>query len=148
MWARLHPASDSIKVPFTTVLAKETIRLICTGQIKPTGLNYSGTSFLEKLLRAQLYAALMFGIFFLLRKSEYLTTKDPPPTHSGARILRRRSVAFFDNLNARILYRQIGHISARSIRLIIDFSKTDQLGLGRLLIHCHVSYPLWRIGLP
>jgi hypothetical protein len=29
MWARLHPASDSIKVPFTTVLAKETIRLIC-----------------------------------------------------------------------------------------------------------------------
>ena len=46
MWARLHPASDSIKVPFTTVLAKETIRLICTGQIKPTGLSNSGTSFL------------------------------------------------------------------------------------------------------
>ena len=141
MWARQHPASDSIKVPFTAVLAKEAIRLICSGQIKPTGLDYSGTSFLAKLMQAQLYAALIFGIFFLLRKSEYLTTKDPPPTHSGARILRRRSVAFFDTLNARILYRRIGHIPARSIRLIVDFSKTDQLGLGRLLIHCRQDEP-------
>jgi hypothetical protein len=78
----------------------------------------------------------MFGIFFLLRKSEYLTTKDPTPPSSGAHILGRPSVAFFDRNNAQIPYQRIGHVPAYLIRLVIDFSKPDQLGLGRLLIHC------------
>jgi hypothetical protein len=68
-------------------------------------------------------------------------TKDLPPTHSEARILRRCSMAFFDNHNARILHSKIGHIQAWSVCLIIDFSETDQLGLGRLLIHCRQDEP-------
>jgi hypothetical protein len=91
---------------------------------------------MARVLTARIYAALMFGIFFLLRKLEYLTTKDPAPSSSGARILRRHSIAFFNQNNARIPYQRIGHWQAYSIRLVIDFSKTDQLGLGRLLIHC------------
>jgi hypothetical protein len=50
-----------------------------------------------------------------LRKSEYLTTNEPTPPSSSARILRRRSVSSFNRNNARIPY---------------------QLGLGRLLTHC------------
>ena len=71
-----------------------------------------------------------------LRKSEYLTTNEPTPPSSSARILRRRSVSSFNRNNARIPYQRIGHLPVHSIRLVIDFSKTDQLGLGRLLIHC------------
>ena len=71
-----------------------------------------------------------------LRKSEYLTTNEPTPPSSSARILLRRSVSSFNRNNARILYQRIGHLPVHSIRLVIDFSKTDQLGLGRLLIHC------------
>ena len=78
----------------------------------------------------------MLDIFFVLRKSEYLTTKDPTPPSSRARILRRRSVTIFDRNNARISYQCIGHLPAHSIRLVIHFSKTDQPGLGRPLIHC------------
>ena len=103
--ARQHPPSNSIIIPFTRVLAKVSIRLLRTGQFKPNGLNYSGTSFLEKLMQAQLYAALIFGIFYLLCKSEYL----------------RRSVMFFDHQITRIAYCTVKHIPARSIRLIIDF---------------------------
>jgi len=136
MWARQHPASDSIKIPFTTVLAKESIRLINNNSIQPHGLNLVGRLPMARTLTARIYAALMFGIFFLLRKSEYLTIKDPAPSSSGARILRRHSIAFFDQNNARIPYQRIGHWQAYSIRLVINFSKTDQLGLGRLLIHC------------
>jgi hypothetical protein len=69
------------KIPFTIVLAKKSLRLLRTGQIKPNGINCSGTSFLEILMHAQLLAALIFGIFFLLRKLQYL----------------RRSVAVFDH---------------------------------------------------
>ena len=105
MGAHQHPPSNSIIIPFTRVLAKVSIRLLRTGQIKPNGLNYSGTSFLEKLMQAQLYAALIFGIFYLLCKSEYL----------------RRSMVLFDHQNTRIAYCTVGHIPARSIRLIIDF---------------------------
>ena len=136
MWARQHPASDSIKIPFTTVLAKEAVRLIRNGDVTLHGSRLVSKSPSTTMLTARIYASLMFGIFFLLRKSEYLTAKDPTPPSSGARILRRRSVAFFDLNNARIPYSRVGICRAYSIRLVIDFSKTDQLGLGRLLIHC------------
>ena len=71
-----------------------------------------------------------------LRKSEYLTTNEPTPPSSSARILRRRSVSSFNRNHARIPCQRIGHLPVHSIRLVIDFPKTDQLGLGRLLTHC------------
>ena len=72
MWARQHPASDSIKIPFTTVLAKAAVRLIRTGDVTLHGLRLASTSPTTTMLTARIYASLMFGIFFLLRKSEYL----------------------------------------------------------------------------
>jgi len=142
IWMRQHPLSDSIKVPFTTVLAQEAIKYVSEGSIQVHGIHLTGPGVEISVMRFRLQTALLFGIFFLLRKSEYLTV-DPThqPRPSNSRSLIRSSVAFYNQANKRIPYHEIGHIQAQTIRLTIDFSKTDQLGLGRIILHCRQTEP-------
>jgi hypothetical protein len=68
IWVRQHPLSDSIKVPFTTVLAQETIKYVTEGSIQVHGMHLTGPGVKITLMRYLLQTALLFGIFFLLRK--------------------------------------------------------------------------------
>ena len=136
IWARQHPSSDSIKVPFTTALAQQALELLRQGTISVHGKYVNNDSLLCQMVRCRTHAALMFGIFFLLRKTEYLATQDPPPLSTGGRILRRRMLAFYDTDNVEIHYAKIGQAKANSIRLVLQFSKTDPTGQGRIVIHC------------
>ena len=136
IWARQHPSSDSIKVPFTTALAQQTLKFLQMGTIAVHGKFVNPDSLLCRVIRCRVHAALMFGIFFLLRKSEYLVTHDPPPLTTGGRVLRRHMLAFYDPNNGKIQYAKIGQTTAYSIRLVIQFSKTDPTGQGRIVIHC------------
>ena len=142
IWVRQHPTSDSIKVPFTTVLAQEAIKYVTEGKLTVHGIHLTGPHVDTIILRYRLQTALLFGIFFLLRKSEYLTvdpTNRPRPVNSRA--LTRKNIAFYNHINNRILYSDIGTIPAQTIRLTIEFSKTDQLGLGRIVLHCRQHEP-------
>ena len=55
---------------------------------------------------------------------------------TGGRILRRHMLAFYDPNNGNIQYAKVGQEKAHSIRLVIQFSKTDPTGHERFVIHC------------
>jgi Phage integrase family len=84
------------------------------------------------VLASVLYLAMRFGIYFLLRKSEFLYVSGK--SSSG---IRRRNVEFYTAEHRLIPYGLIGHplCVAQSVRIRVTFSKTDQSGYGRLLEH-------------
>ena len=85
------------------------------------------------------YTAMRFGIFFLLRKGEFLHIQGMPNTG-----IRRSHVCFFTEHDIRIPYRLIGsslYPPAHSVRIQVTFSKTDQSGFGRLLKHIRQPGP-------
>jgi hypothetical protein len=80
--------------------------------------------------------AMKFGIFFLLRKSEYLPlSRKKKSTKSKG--LKWKNIQFFDfNGKSVPLHKatvSINHI--KTLTIDIDFSKTDQHGAGRLVSH-------------
>jgi hypothetical protein len=102
IWSRQQPSADFIKVPFTTALAQQTLEFLQLDAIVIHGKLVNPDSLLCRVVRCRIHAALMFGIFFLLRKSEYLATHDPPPLATGGRILRRHMLSFYDPNNGKI----------------------------------------------
>jgi hypothetical protein len=72
---------------------------------------------------------MILGIYFLLRKSEYL------PISAGNKGRQWRFVKFFGRLGQDIPWSSIGKIKAYSILININKSKTDQYGRGRLIRH-------------
>jgi hypothetical protein len=84
------------------------------------------------LVASLCYTAMRFGIFFLLRKGEFL--HDPRKPTSG---IRRSHVLFFTAQHLQIPYELVGSADypAHSVRIQVTFSKTDQSGYGRLLEH-------------
>ena len=99
IWARQHSSSNSIKVSFTTALAQQTLELLQLGHITVHGKYVNHDSMLCCVVRCRIHAALMFGIFFVLRKIEYLATQDPPPLATGGRFQRHQMLAFYDSNN-------------------------------------------------
>ena len=80
--------------------------------------------------------AMKFGIFFLLRKSEYLPhRKGGTSKHSKG--LKWENVKFFDSCGMPIPLHQATMKSShiRTITIDIGYSKTDQFGVGRLVSH-------------
>jgi hypothetical protein len=107
----------------------------------------------ELLLLAirRLHLAMLFGIFFLLRKSEFL---DETPVRgaggaaaaadgaAGAATSRtkkstaqRRFVVFYDEANREIPYERIGITRASRIMFDVHRGKSDQFGKGRFNSH-------------
>ena len=80
-------------------------------------------------LERPLTIALEFGIYFLLRKSEYL----PCGTNSGG--IKWKNIVFFDKDGKQCPFINLTRKVARSVQINITHSKMDQHGYGRLLKH-------------
>ena len=80
--------------------------------------------------------AMKFGIFFLLRKSEYLPSSRKIAVNQSKGI-KWENIKFFDYNGKNVPLHQVtvseSHI--KTITIDIEFSKTDQYGAGRLVSH-------------
>ena len=118
IYHKMNPISGQKKLAFTIELVKYFKELI-------------GDKLCIENLAIEL--AMKFGIFFLLRKSEFL----PQSRKKKSRGLKWKNIQFFDfNGNPVPLHKVtvIGnHI--KTLTIDIDFSKTDQYGAGRLVSH-------------
>jgi hypothetical protein len=92
-------------------------------------LTYDG-SIRSKMELCRLMAALFLGIFFLLRKGEYL-----PKQAANHNPFQRRHLRFYDQFKSTIAYFDIGRCAAYSLSITIVFSKADQSGRGRIVHH-------------
>ena len=139
IWARKHPAHEIIKIPFTLVLALQSEIFLKSGDIKFSNFVTSGTSPRAILDVMRLTCALFFGIFFLLRKGEFL----PKSASTCHRPMRRSDLRFLDADQRVIPYHLVGHTRASWLTITIVFSKTDQTGRGRIVTHhIDVANPL------
>lgn len=139
-WAWHHPHSARIKLPFTLNLAIATERLLFQGTIRPLRSPTHSADARPTMERFRLTTALWFGIYFLLRKSEFLTTSTVPNQHTVP--FTRASLRFQTQNRTDIAYADIGTIKAHFVSITIPFSKTDQSGHGRILHHSiHPSKP-------
>jgi hypothetical protein len=75
----------------------------------------------------------MFGIFFLLRKIEYIATQDPPQLATGGRFLRQQMLAFYDSNKVKIQYAKVGQVKAFSSHMVLQFSKQTPQAKDELL---------------
>ena len=98
-WHLHHSESDKVKIPFTLNLAILADELLKQGTIQPPGVAASGPTKRAWMERCRLTTALWIGIFFLLRKSEFL-----PESAS----FRRHHLRFQDDNRHDIPYHLIG----------------------------------------
>ena len=125
-WHLHHSESDKVKIPFTLNLAILTDELLRQGTIQPPGVAASGPTERAGMERHRLITALWVGIFFLLRKSEFLPE---------AASFRRHHLRFQDANRHDIPYQLIGITKAYFVSITIEFSKADQTGKGRIIHH-------------
>jgi hypothetical protein len=118
IFSKMHPKSESRKMAFT-------LELVNFVEDAMRDFNRDHPDLWR--VRAQ-EVALRVGIWFLLRKSEFL----PSSRGSG---LKRKCIIFFDISGFQIAYPNLRHGQANSVKIMIDFSKCDQLGIGRNLLH-------------
>ena len=140
-WYKKHPAHQRAKIPFTATLALECESFLSSGRLSISGLATGGTSIAANMERARCTCALLFGIFFLLRKGEFL----PKPTSSANRNtqMRRAHLRFMTEDQSLIPYHAIGSMRASWLTISIEFSKADQTGRGRIITHyINVDAPL------
>ena len=155
IWARQHSSSNSVKVSFTTALAPPTPELLQMGHIPIHGKYVNQDSMLCCIVRCRIHAAVMFGIFFLLRKIEYIATQDPPQLATGGRFLRQQMLAFYDSNKVKIQYDKVSQVKAPSSRTVLQFSKQTPQAKDELLsivtnpkVQAFVSSPWWKHGSP
>ena len=129
IYSAMHPAGEVKKLAFTIELVKYTdITLQLSSVIK----------YRNRLFIRAVKLAMSFGIYFLLRKSEFLPGNSAGKFHAG---LQWKNIKFFTNNGAIIRWETIGIISAKYLEIKIPISKTDQLGFGRLVKHERVPGP-------
>jgi hypothetical protein len=122
IYDKKNPKCLNAKIPFTLFIMRKTMAAL---RLMKCYLSRSGIRYLDGV-----ELALMLGIFFLLRKSEYL--QDRTKQKLG---LSFESVCFLDKNGELISWENIGKIRAMRVSLNIAFSKTDQSGYGRVLQH-------------
>lgn len=132
-WSKKHPQHGHTKIPFTLILALQTESLLQSGEITLPGLVTSGDHLSARIERLRVVCALMFGIFYLLRKGEFL----PKPVVKNCQHtpMQRCHLRFMDADHNVIPYHLIGVKRASWLSITIEFSKTDQHGRGRILEH-------------
>ncbi len=120
IYHKMHPVGASRKMAFTIDL-----------------VNYVSEAFREVdkkfqdvwFIKAR-ELALRTGIYFLLRKSEFL------PNRNGSQLgLRRSGILFFDKDGYPISCTMIQKGQANSVRVNVQYSKCDQFGEGRIILH-------------
>jgi hypothetical protein len=93
----------------------------------------SANEWKENMRRRALVVGLEMGIYFLLRKSEYL----PCTTADGetSRGLTWNEIQFLDGDGRVLDFMSMDAISVRSMSLLVQTSKMDQHGEGRIRTH-------------
>ena len=109
-----HPKSGRVKVVFSLPMTDAV----------PIFLRHDHVC-IQQLFRL----AMRLGIWFLLRKGEYLKT------HKNKGGLRRDCLVFSSPSGAHIPYTMIGKTVASALHVNVKFSKTDPHGYGRLVSH-------------
>ena len=117
IYDKANPKSLKAKIAFELSMLLRTIELL-KSKFK-----------LEKSKLQALELALFIGLFFLLRKSEYLKCS------GKGKGMKFSQVTFFDEHGVEIHLDKVGVIKAKRVHLNIPFSKTDQHGYGRILEH-------------
>jgi hypothetical protein len=125
IYSQMHPASGMKKVAFTIELTTHT-----RAAMERYGL-FRG----NPLKKDAIMFALELGIYFLLRKSEYLPTSR---TNKGR---QWKFVKFIGRDGKVIPWAFVGVTPAVEMILKVDKSKTDQFGRGRLVRHKEVEGP-------
>jgi hypothetical protein len=144
-----NPEGSTIKIPWSVALANRSKQIIVSKEVDLVQLRgLTDTTLALAIMRIHL--AMLFGIFFLLRKSEFLdersakaaaATASHDSPHTPSRQSKKDSPAlrfhliFLDRNGKTIPYKLIGKITAS--RLVFDVlrSKTDQFGKGRFNSH-------------
>jgi hypothetical protein len=117
--ALMHPAGGSKKIAFTLELTHH------VNDALDKCRSHMGKVFKRKAI----LLAITLGIYFLLRKSEYL------PVSAKNKGRKWKFVKFFDSNGVQIPWNLIGKTRAYEVLLNVDKSKTDQYGHGRLVRH-------------
>jgi len=122
----INPKSKSLKLAFTASAARSCHQYLRQGRISIGSAHLNDA--LRDLAIFRLFVILLFGIFFLLRKAEFLfkAGKPAPPLRS--------SCSFFGTNKQRIPHDNVGNgqIQAQFVSFVVDQSKTDQDGNGRI----------------
>jgi hypothetical protein len=131
---RANPKAKKVKIPFLLEMALKARQLVIQGQIRIHGHLCTNTQpITDQIGGWRIHIASLIGIFFLLRKSEFLEID--PRKRSDITSCTRQDFHFFDEKEQSIPYSMVGRVMARRIRLTINFSKTDSSGFGRVLFH-------------
>ena len=151
LYAEKSPEGAQIKVPWSVNLANESKRILVSKEAVLAQLQGLDEDLQELAIR-RLHIAMLFGIFFLLRKSEFL---DETPVREGTTgvgggtasargaarsktktsTAQRRFVVFYDDQNREIPYELIGITRASRIMFDVHRGKADQFGKGRYNSH-------------
>jgi hypothetical protein len=134
IFSLMHPASGTKKLAFTIELVQYAEHVIMKSQHQ----QYKNHQFIWAV-----QLALKFGIYFLLRKSEFLPGRAAGIFNTGLKWL---NVRFFDKKGIRIPWTAIRFGCAKSVEILIPKSKTDQFGFGRLVKHDRVIGPNCIVG--
>ena len=130
----IHPAGEAKKLAFTIELVQYTRAAVVETQIE----KYKTEIFIHAI-----QFALKFGIYFLLRKSEYLPGRSAGVLRKG---LQWKNIRFFDKLGYQIPWVSVKFGASKSVEIIVPFSKTDPFGYGRLVKHARVLGPNCIVG--
>ena len=133
MWTKRHPDHQKAKIPFTMILAQQAEDFLRAGSIHIPGFYTTRVDHHADMDIRRLSCALMFGIFFLLRKGEFLPHPDKQPISNH--IMLRSNLRFLNDDQSEIPYGSIGKARAYWLSITIVFSKTDQTGRGRIVTH-------------
>ena len=130
IYSLMHPAGGAKKLAFTIELVKYLKDVLTGAQLAKQG----------GLFARGLELALKFGIYFLMRKSEYLPgyARDPEPARLG---MRFSVIRFFDSVGGTVKWGSISVGCAKSVEILVPRSKTDQYGYGRVVRHTRVPGP-------
>lgn len=132
-WSIKHPAHQRAKIPFTMVLALQAESFLRSGGIVISKFSTGGASHRSFMETCRLTCALLFGIFFLLRKGEFLPKVE---RSNGQQLSMRRShLRFMTEDQREIPYPLVGTVRAHWLTITIEFSKADQSGRGRIVTH-------------
>ena len=133
-WKKKHPDSTKVKIAFGLSYAIHAEHLIQSGKLEVGGYVCSDRSnLILYMIGVRVVTAMWLGIFFLLRKNEFLPYQND--SRGMQEPCRRRNLRFFDKQRLEIKYDHVGLQLAASVSLNLSFSKTDQTGHGRIIQH-------------
>ena len=129
-YASRHPECGKVKIPFDSSMALDGEKHLKAGTLVINKFLTYDDSTRAKMELSRIMAALFLGIFYLLRKGEYL-----PKQAKNHNPFQRRHLRFYEKHKGIIAYRDVGHIRAYSLSITIVFSKADQTGRSRIVHH-------------